>query len=112
MTLSPGFRRVLRYGLPVGLLAGGVWLRCGPLPSGLLDEDHQPSTVVVDRRGEPLYEARSPRGLRSQALEDGTVPPALAMATLAAEDVRFRWHIGLDPLAIARALYRNVRAGH
>ncbi|HEX6640789.1 MAG TPA: transglycosylase domain-containing protein, partial [Thermoanaerobaculia bacterium] len=32
-------------------------------------------------------------------------------AFLAAEDVRFRRHIGLDPIGIARALFTNIRAG-
>ena len=34
----------------------------------------------------------------------------LAEATIAAEDVRFRSHLGLDPLAIARAAWRGLRA--
>ena len=41
-----------------------LWLRLGPLPDGLLDEP-QPSTIVVDRRGVQLYEARSGDGTRS-----------------------------------------------
>jgi penicillin-binding protein 1C len=111
MTLSPRLRR-LSYLTPLlGVLGVGVWLRCGPLPPGLLDDDRRPSTVVVDRRGEPLYEARSGQGLRGEVLEASTVPGALAAATIAAEDVRFRWHVGVDPIAIVRALYRDVRAG-
>ena len=110
MTLSPRLGR-LAYLTPVlAVVASAVWLRCGALPAGLLDEDQRPSTVVVDRRGEPLYEARSGQGLRSEALDASTVPGALAAATIAAEDVRFRWHVGIDPIAVARALYRDVRA--
>ncbi|MBV8517577.1 MAG: PBP1A family penicillin-binding protein [Acidobacteria bacterium] len=40
-----------------------------------------------------------------------TLPPHVADAFLAAEDVRFRHHIGVDPVGIARALLTNVRAG-
>ena len=39
------------------------------------------------------------------------LPPHVADAFLAAEDVRFRRHIGLDPIGIARALFVNLRAG-
>jgi len=40
-----------------------------------------------------------------------TLPPHVADAFLAAEDVRFRHHIGIDPIGIARAMFANVRAG-
>lgn len=39
------------------------------------------------------------------------LPAHVGDAFLAAEDVRFRKHIGLDPIGIARALFANVRAG-
>jgi penicillin-binding protein 1B len=39
------------------------------------------------------------------------LPPHVADAFLAAEDVRFRRHIGVDPIGIARALFVNLRAG-
>jgi penicillin-binding protein 1B len=41
----------------------------------------------------------------------GKLPPHVANAFLAAEDVRFRRHIGIDPIGIARAAFVNVRAG-
>lgn len=87
-----------------------AWLRLGPLPPGLLDGDGASSTMVVDRHGETLYEARSPRGLRGTWLDAGQVPAVVTHATTAAEDVRFRWHAGIDPLAVVRAAWRNLRA--
>jgi penicillin-binding protein 1B len=39
------------------------------------------------------------------------LPPHVADAFIAAEDVRFRHHIGVDPVGIARALFANLRAG-
>ncbi len=39
------------------------------------------------------------------------LPRHVADAFVAAEDVRFRRHIGIDPIGIARALFVNVRAG-
>src|SRR5688572_10550901 len=40
----------------------------------------------------------------------GDLPPHVANAFVAAEDVRFRRHIGVDPIGIARAMLKNVRA--
>lgn len=100
-----------------GLAATGVsvialvWLRCGPLPAGLLDEDRDVSTEVFDRHGERLYEARSGLGTRSERLHADTLPRTLGMATLAAEDVRFERHPGIDPVAVIRAAWRNVVSG-
>lgn len=87
-----------------------VWVRCGPLPAGLLDEPSRGSSTVVDRYGEVLYESRSARGTRGERLDDTAVPPDLEHATLAAEDARFGWHVGIDPIAVVRALWHNVRA--
>src|SRR5437016_11454852 len=84
-----------------------AWTRLGPLPDHLLDRDARPSTIVTDRHGEPLYEARSSLGLRSEELDAAALPASLVAATLAAEDARFRRHPGVDPVAIVRALVRN-----
>lgn len=97
--------------LAVAAAAVAVWLRAGPLPAGLLVDTARPSTVVTDRHGETLYEARSADGLRGEWIDAHAVPDLLGLATLAAEDVRFRWHPGVDPIAVARAAWRNVRAG-
>jgi penicillin-binding protein 1C len=95
--------------LSVLLLAG--WARLGPLPHDLLAAEDDVSTVVVDRHGVTLYEARSDRGARAARLEAASLPPALVHATIAAEDRRFRRHPGIDPVAVVRAAVRNMRAG-
>ena len=84
------------------------WLRGGPLPAGLLDSATPESTVVVDRNGTPLYEAVAGGGIRSLRLDAGTIPEMAEAATIAAEDRRFWRHPGVDPVAIARALQRNI----
>ncbi len=93
------------------LAAAAIWIRLGPLAEGLLDRTGHVSTVVLDRHGEVLYEARSTDGTRGEWLEAGEVPPMVAAATIAAEDRRFRSHVGVDPLAIARAAWHDLRAG-
>jgi penicillin-binding protein 1C len=111
MTMArPRARRILGAALAAAA-AAVVWLRCGPLPPGLLDLERRPSLTVVARDGETLYEARSARGLRSAALDPSALPPRLVQATMAAEDVRFRWHPGIDPIGILRALAHDIRAG-
>ena len=103
-------RRAALGALALVSIALLLWLRLGALPEGLLDNDGR-STIVVDRRGELLYEARSAAGLRGDAIAARDIPPILARATEAAEDRRFRWHPGIDPIAVMRAAVSNVRAG-
>lgn len=92
----------------VACLVAGVWIRIGPLPAGLLDEPPNPSTIVVDRRGVTLYEALSSDQTRAVTLTADALPPTLVTATLAAEDRRFWWHPGVDPIAVLRALKVNI----
>ena len=93
------------------LLLCALWLRLGPIDPHLLDLDDSASTVVVDRRGIPLYESLSGDGTRSVHLDAGTLPAVLVDATLAAEDRRYWSHPGVDPIAIARALRQNLVEG-
>jgi penicillin-binding protein 1C len=88
-----------------------IALRIGPLPDGLLDPVAESSTVVVDRQGRPLYEARSASGMRTAPIAADQLPAHVVAATLAAEDHRFYDHIGIDPIALLRAAYRNVTSG-
>ena len=94
------------------LAAAVVWLRIGPLPAGLLDFTGAESTVIVDRTGEVLYEARADGGSRTALLRADALPPSLVAATVAAEDHRFWSHHGVDPLATARAVARGIRRRH
>jgi penicillin-binding protein 1C len=92
----------------IALFAGLAWIRFGPIPPGLLDDSDATSTVVVDRRGVPLYEARAGDGTRSIRLDPDHLPATIVAATVAAEDRRFWSHWGVDPAAILRALKRNL----
>jgi penicillin-binding protein 1C len=108
--------RLGRAALALVLLAGiggalALWMRLGPIDPGLLDLRETTSTMVVDRRGEPLYESLSGDGTRSVHLEAHNLPPVLVAATVAAEDRRFWSHVGVDPLSIARALRQNLAEG-
>ena len=88
-----------------------AWARLGPLPPGLLETAQGVSTIVVDRNGEVLYEARTGAGERRGRLDARRMPGVIVAATVAAEDRRFRMHPGVDPIALLRAAGRNVQAG-
>jgi len=94
--------------LPIILI---LWLRLGPLPEGFLDPSERVSTLVVDRHGVTLYEALSSDGTRSEWIGADSLSEPLIAATIAAEDRRFFSHPGVDPIAVARAALRNLRAG-
>jgi len=105
----PSSARLVLAGVVAVLLLAAAWVRLGPLPPELLDPPGASSTVVVDRHGEVLYEARAADGSRTARLDGAALPQALVDATVAAEDHRFWRHHGLDPIALVRAAARNIR---
>jgi len=68
-----------------------------------------PTLVLLDRHGYFLGEVggSEARGNGYWPLEG--LPPRVVAATLAAEDRRFWTHPGVDPLAVGRALWQNLR---
>jgi penicillin-binding protein 1C len=80
-----------------------LWLRLGPLPP--IPRDTSP--IITDRNGVVLYEPLASNGTRSEWLSE--VPDNVARATIAAEDRRFARHIGIDPIAVTRAVVHDVR---
>src|SRR6266446_3753573 len=61
-----------------------------------------PGTVVLDAHGTVLERDLS-AGLRIPTTID-RVAPRMLQATISAEDRRFLQHVGVDPIAVARAL--------
>lgn len=86
------------------------WIVFGPVDEGLLDRGRHASVVVTDRNGVVLFETLPAAGTRGQWLGAGELPKAVANATIAAEDHRFYSHHGVDPVAVARATWKNVRS--
>jgi penicillin-binding protein 1C len=111
---APAWARIVRgrrgLAMSAAVLAVAAWIRCGTLPSGMLDLETHVSTEVVDRHGIPLYEALSDRGQRNRRMDPAHLPENLVRATLAVEDARFFRHPGVDPLAIVRAAWHDLRA--
>jgi penicillin-binding protein 1C len=112
MTWKPRRRVRIALAALLGTAALSLWVRLGPLPAGLLDpRSAGVSTMVVDRNGELLYESRSRTGMRGLPIAPDRIPRFVRAATLAAEDRRFQTHWGVDPRAVARAAWANLKAG-
>ena len=73
--------------------------------------DPPPTILLLDRQGEFLGEVGAPGrdDLGYWPLE--RIPWRVAAATIAIEDRRFRAHPGVDPIALARAAWDNLRLG-
>jgi penicillin-binding protein 1B len=73
----------------------------------------QPTILVsaAGRRKREIVRLYGADWRTTKPLELASLPPHVGNAVIAAEDVRFRRHFGIDPIGIARAALRNVRAG-
>ncbi len=83
-----------------------------PLPAGLLNYRSLSSVKILDRDGNLLRELRSATDGRSTPLTADELNPEVRAAFLAAEDHRFRGHLGVSPIAMLRAAKQNLKAGH
>ncbi len=69
------------------------------------------SVRVTARDGSPLRTTSGSQGGRARWTPLSEVSPLLVEAVLAAEDRRFYRHPGVDPVAVARAAWSDLRAG-
>ncbi len=81
--------------------------RSFPLPLPNLNRDA--ATVVLARDGEPLRAFADARGVWRYPLTLDEVPSDYLQALLHFEDRRFRYHLGIDPLALLRASAQAIR---
>jgi len=78
-----------------------------PDPKKLWESNRPVSVQIVDRNGRDVLT----RGAAIERPVDlDTLPFHIPMTFLATEDERFRNHIGIDPRALLRALWQNIRA--
>lgn len=102
-------------------LAVGVWIAGGYLgwmnhEMSRLLLDHQwktPTEIYSSSRpdGDPVVQLYGADWRAGDPVLLETLPEHVSAAFIAAEDVRFRRHIGIDPIGIIRALVANVRSG-
>ena len=102
------FRALLALVALCSLGAAAVWL-VTPDPRELLARAPLPAVTVTDRYGALLRLVPDGLGERFLPVDLDRVSPHLVAAVLAAEDRRFFAHPGVDPLAIARATWQNLR---
>jgi 1A family penicillin-binding protein len=96
-------------GLLIGLYA---WLAVDlPSPDQLYQQRSTPSTRLLDRHGELLYEIIDPHTGHHQPLSLDQIPLACQHATIATEDANFYTNPGVDLGGILRAAYINLRGG-
>ncbi len=94
---------------PLALVALALLSLAWPLPASVAPNDSVVSTRVTDRHGVLLREARPDGRSRPVGLDD--VHPDVLAALVATEDRHFYRHPGVNPLAIARATWQNLRRG-
>lgn len=94
-------KRAIFTGIALLLIA---YIFC--LPRHLFDVPY--STVVTDRNGE-LLGARIAADEQWRFPVNDTVPEKFAVCLVEFEDQYFRYHWGVNPLAICRALIQNVK---
>jgi 1A family penicillin-binding protein len=70
-----------------------------------------PSTTLYDRHGRVLYEISDPYTGRHQPVTLEDIPLYLQQATIATDDASFYTNPGVDPRAIIRAVWINLRGG-
>jgi penicillin-binding protein 1A len=102
------WRRAVGVLLLLSLIATIAWL-AGTAPlSRALEPLPRPTLLLLSAEGQPI--AR--RGAYKEApVRAETLPDHVPGAFVAVEDRRFYDHLGIDLRAIARATYRNLRAG-
>ncbi|WP_245299964.1 transglycosylase domain-containing protein [Methylocystis bryophila] len=90
-------------------LLGSIGLSLRAAVANARLEAPSPTEIVYDRNGAFLTQvAHGPESLGYGYWPLRQIPKRLALATLALEDRRFDEHPGVDPLALARAAWRNL----
>ncbi len=90
------------------VVAGLVVAWSVPLPGRLFAKG---SRMVEYHDGAPMYIGLSPDDKWRIRSELSEIDPDYIKALIRYEDKRFRYHPGVDPMAVVRALYQNISAG-
>jgi penicillin-binding protein 1C len=106
-------RLALGIALAILLLSPYLWFRTldflFPFPWESLQRP--PAVAVLDRHGEPLRFFLPADERWRFPVRLAELPPEVPRALVASEDRRFYRHCGVDPLAVVRAAWSNLRSG-
>ncbi len=120
-TPAPAPRRKPRATWPYVLVMLGGWglifaglffshfLASLPDVRNLMVSGPSQDVTILDDRGRQIARRGLTQGLMVRA-ED--LPDYVSGAFIAIEDRRFRSHLGIDPIGLARAAFQNMKAGH
>jgi membrane peptidoglycan carboxypeptidase len=104
----PWYLQTMRFGLYgisgiVGLLFAFILWEVSKAPSvNLIPDSNGPVVVFGDGMEETLRKPRTESHVDLSSVQ--SFSPYLSKALIASEDARFYWHIGVDPLGIARSV--------
>ncbi len=114
----PWYFQGLRYGLYgfTGLTGiVGAWIvgvEWPKIPMRPFPESVQgPVVIYAEEQGNSVPLRPEPTQAHQEKRRLGEYSPYLPKAVVASEDSRYYWHMGIDPLGIARALITNIRGG-
>lgn len=96
-----------RIGVALVLVLLVLWAQAD-YPTARLSYAPVQSTRIFDRHGALLYERRGEIGGYGQPVALDEIAEPLLLATLSSEDANFRYHPGIDPVAVLRALWLDL----
>lgn len=102
-------RRLLALVLCVGVATLCTWVVLPDYRNAVQEQQNRVGTTVLDRNNRILRLFPEGEGRMGLWCEGKSFPAHLKTAVIAAEDKRFSYHPGFDPIAIIRALYCNIR---
>ncbi|MCU0412406.1 MAG: transglycosylase domain-containing protein, partial [Bacteroidetes bacterium] len=105
--LSKTLKRLTGAGILLALVVLTVSILI-PLPQELFAPVSVVSVRVEDRRGIPLRTLLNDEQGRGVWKPLHEIAPEMRLAVVAIEDHRFRSHVGIDPLSVARAVWTNL----
>ncbi len=119
-TLTDKRRKILYVGLGIIFFIGcvvligvGIYLKSLqsslPSPDQLVERSFDQSTQILDREGKLLYTVYGDKNREFVSIDD--IPEHTKWALIAAEDIEFYQHKGVDYLSIMKAFVQNLRAG-
>ena len=82
-----------------------------PTTDALADHLELPSVRITDLNGRLLYDILPEQGGRHAVISFERIPQCMKDATIAVEDKSFYENTGVDPAAILRSLWLNIRGG-
>ncbi len=104
------WRRATALSLVIAPIVAAVAWVLWPLPPSLLDAPRVDGLVIEDRHGLPLRNTRAADGSRARWVAYDAIDPDLINAFVAVEDRTYWQHAGVDPAALGRAAWSNLRA--